>query len=270
MQTLTDGVYLENAVEFECKKLELEIKYAISKSSSSEKAQFFESELLELNQKITKNSEKFSKQLKEIAPLPNYNRIKQLSEFLKANHDKLLLSLKQKAGTEYEFLTEFLNLLKKNSDNKKEIAKLNLIFAKLGSEDKNRISSILSLGSIESTVEFFAEEKTKLLLKKIFARLFDTSAEAFIIINGKKFWFDALLKDKFNDNLNQIKIFSTKMQVLSAQKQRGELDEEKDKEFSSLQENYLKLLKEQDELLKDFNEEYNFASTSEVKVAAVA
>lgn len=258
MQILTDGVYLENAVEFECKRLELEIKYLLSKFSSSEKTPIFESELSDVGQKILKNTEKFPKHIKEMAPMPNYNKIRQLSEFLKANHEKLLIGLKQKSGEEYEFLTQFLNLLKKNHENKKEIAKLNLIFARLGSEDKAVISSILLNGSFEPSVEFFADEKTKQLLKKIFARIFDSTSESSIIINGKKFWFDALLKDKLSYNLSQIKLFSTKMQVLSAQKQRGELDEQKDKEFSSLQESYLKLLKEQDELLKDSNDEYAF------------
>jgi hypothetical protein len=83
----------------------------------------------------------------------------------------------------------------------------------------------------------------------------EQSDEVEVEIANKKVWVSACRLELLNKNKESLYNISSKIQLKNAVRQIKEFSEEEEKEFAAMQNEYLKLLKEQDELLKDFYEE---------------
>jgi len=77
------------------------------------------------------------------------------------------------------------------------------------------------------------------------------------VISNRKVWVAAEAADKLNQNLDKLGQIHPRLQWKNAQRQIKELSDDEEDEFKNLQRKYLDLLKEQDEILKEFNEEEN-------------
>jgi len=74
-------------------------------------------------------------------------------------------------------------------------------------------------------------------------------------MRSRNVWVSREIKEKLDSNMKRIEEINPEIQLRNAQRHIKVFNEEEEKLFASLQEEYLKLLKEQDELLSDFNEE---------------
>jgi hypothetical protein len=74
---------------------------------------------------------------------------------------------------------------------------------------------------------------------------------------SRNVWVSQQVKAQLEDNLRSINALTAGIQLKNAERQIKQFSEQEESEFVSLQRQYLDLLKRQDELLKEFNEEEN-------------
>jgi len=188
-----------------------------------------------------------------------------------------IMAIKAKNGPIYELLKERGALLKKNYEERENLAKLLILISKVKDQDiKYKLAEALKKGEIKEIIHLRGRGKEcdKELYEKI-AAIFNrlgisasisadggmlsshppVKGEVPFVIANKKVWVSAEAADKLLINISNIEKLSPHLQWKNAQKQIMELSENEEKEFAELQKKYLALLKEQDEILKGFKEE---------------
>jgi len=188
-----------------------------------------------------------------------------------------ITAIKTKNGPVYELLKERGALLKKNYEERENLAKLLILMSKVKDPDvKYKLNEALKKGEIKEIIHLKGQNKEfdRELYEKI-AAIFNrlgisasisadgeilssrppVKGEVPFVIANKKVWVSAEAADKLIVNISNIEKLSPHLQWKNAQKQIMELSENEEKEFAELQKKYLALLKEQDEILKSFKEE---------------
>lgn len=199
---------------------------------------------------------------------PNQNKLDdmtgKLSEF---SAEEIKDGITNKTGEAFDILCERGEIIKKNYKNRLEIAKLSVIISML-KDEKTAVSDAVKLGAVENNISITLEEKVAKNLVRFMRRCGigcdiqegmlvpnDSKNEECIELATKSVWVDLNTKEKLRENLEKMKEVNTKIQLMNAVRYVKKFSEEEEKDFEEFQGAYLNLLKEQDELLKEFNDE---------------
>ena len=203
--------------------------------------------------------------------IPCESAIAQLNDALSAHSpQEILEAMKKKEGELFCTLSKRGEYSKRNFANRENIAKLSIFIAGFSKEVRDAIVSCVRAGKIENNIPLMnVDEAGKKKLLAFLGRVginaaiednmvvasTDSNYEVEVDLANKKVWIPAGSCEQLNLNINNMKQISSKIQLKNAVRQIKEFSEEEEKEFAAMQDAYLKLLKEQDLLLKDFLEE---------------
>ena len=251
------AIYLKKTI------IELEIKSAVSLTPQGIEAQLekAKAELEKCNEKLKGN--KISSLV-----ISQERTINKIGDEIRSFDKKALNeAMRGKTGEEYKSVILLLTLLKRNYENRNEIAKINLLIGKLDKDNATIVKRMLQEWEFEEMKKLnLNDKKLEKLLHTLISRIRISFGDPVVIeevplnLNERRVWVPKEFADAINQNLDKIRIYSTKIHIFSAEKQSNSLNADKEKEFAQLQEEYLKVLKEQDEILKDFNNEEDLLS----------
>ncbi len=203
---------------------------------------------------------------------PNEDVINELSVKITAfGPTDIISAVKTKTGPAYELMGKRSVLVKKNYENRENIGKLLILVAKISktnSDISGKLLTSIKSGQMLATSDMSSLNSTdKNYLGKLFHRIGfslpeHSELEIPIPLNNRIVWIDKKSSTDLLSNFDKIKSLSTKIQLRNAERQVLIFDDVKEKEFADLQHEYLKLLKEQDGLLKSFNEEESIFTNS--------
>ncbi len=202
---------------------------------------------------------------------PNQRKLDDLGRVLSGySFEEIKGALKTRSGPAYDALIQRGAIVKANSGNRLEIAKLNMELSKLSQDDRSRLSDVIKLGAIFGPLHLpSADKDAKARIARFMRRCgipcessgkeirpgSPADSETRMIVFNRTVWVDLETKRKLEENLSKTQQVSVKVQLRNAERQVLSFDEEQEKGFAALQKEYLDLLKEQDELLKEFNSE---------------
>lgn len=195
------------------------------------------------------------------------------------SHEDQVKALTSREGEVYELLKERGAVLKKNFENRENVAKLLILVSKV-TDPKTRafLADAVEKECVSEAIP--AQGCDDSLLKKLvimFNRVGIPASysdsedgktitsspsemkEIPFVISNRKVWVASEAADKLTQNLEKIDQIHPKLQWKNAQRQIKDLSEDEENEFKDLQRKYLDLLKEQDEILKEFMEEEKLA-----------
>ncbi|NYZ77708.1 hypothetical protein H0O02_05350 [Candidatus Micrarchaeota archaeon] len=186
-------------------------------------------------------------------------------------------ALTAKEGEVYELLKERGTLLKKNFEERENLAKLLILISQVTAADtKYRLTEVVKRGGVRETIilegcgsaitgklaALFGRTGIAASVSKdgklLTGHATETTEIPFVIAN-KKVWVAAGSAHRLTDNLSNIDKLSPQLQWKNAQRQIMVFSETEEAEFVDLQRKYLELLREQDEILKEFKEEEKLA-----------
>ncbi len=268
-------------IELNKKKAELDFRYAIlSKKSQNENAHDLEEELRSIQNKITAIQEKCAKE-KISMVMPSEEQIERLNEKLKRVADTDILdALQTKNGGIYQLLTERGKVIKNNFEKRTDIAKMLLLLSGFPEEIRPTLYEVLKKGKIDSNIPYTENESKKKLLMKLFWRI---GIEAYVndqgftnqkteekreqevlvqLQNNKHVWVTKPKQTVLCEVEEKLKAISTKIQLKNAERQIKVFDEDEEREFSQIQNEYLRLLKNRDEVLDEFYSEERIVDKS--------
>ncbi len=270
-------------IELNRKRLELELKKSYLEQKEDETAEQASLSLDETNKSISELSANIDKagirfRLLEQEKISDING--KLSTFSPSDQVSALTS---KEGEVYDLLKERGLVLKKNFENRENVAKLLMLVSQV-TDPKMRsgLTDAIERGSITEAIDVSGcdhslLDKIVLLLNRVGVSASSSESEEGkmitsspsemkeipFVISNKKVWVAAEAADRLTQNLEKLEKVHPQLQWKNAQRQIKDLSEDEEKEFKDLQHKYLNLLKEQDEILKEFIEEEKLA----VKVA---
>lgn len=184
-------------------------------------------------------------------------------------------ALTAKGGDVYELLKERGVLLKKNFEERENLAKLLIMISQISDSDlryrlieavkRGKISeAIIADGCSNESMEKVSSLFNRLGMSasfssdtKILASSQPKTSEISFLICNKKVWVSAEAAGKLTTNISNIEKISPQLQWKNAQRQIMTFSDTEEQEFAELQKKYLALLKEQDEILGAFIAEEN-------------
>jgi hypothetical protein len=248
---------LVGIIELNKKRAELEFKKTVL-------CQSCEAELSENKKQLDELS---AKTKGAAVVLPNQRRLDDLGKVLSGyGPTEIKEAIKTKSGPAYDALMQRGAIVKSNNENRFEIAKLNLEMQHLNDDERAKTSDVLKLGAIFGPIAFTsADEATIKRIAKFMRRCGipcvasgkeiiagSDDGEVKMTFSNRMIWVSDDVRKKLEDNLKRLQQVSMKVQLRNAERQVLSFDEAQEKDFATLQHEYLDLLKEQDELLKDF------------------
>lgn len=260
---------ISKLIELNKEKAELQFKllYALANTNSVSKET-----AVELESSIAKVSASHSFILSKLNAagisfaLPNENTINELSVQVNGfNPNDIIAAVKTKSGPTYELMGKRAVLVKKNYESRENIGKMLLLIANIGKKNKELSGKLLE--AVKSGGNPLLASDISLLTPKELHHLGNLfhrvglsfpdhkTVEVPIPMNHRVVWIDQKSSTDLLSNFDKIKSLSTKIQLRNAERQVKVFDDNEEKEFVELQHEYLKLLKEQDSILKSFNEE---------------
>ena len=205
-----------------------------------------------------------------IVPLPKERELSRLNESLSSYTTRDLAdAMKKGTGPVYALLAERGALLKQNFMNRENIAKLALLLSRLQKDVREAVAGAVRNGKIDTPIPIIEGEKALgMKVASILGRLgmpsevrdgalvpAERQHEIFVQLPNRRVWVTPEVHGKLSVNLQKFSELAPKIQHRNAVRQVKVFNEEEEKEFNALQNEYLMLLKEQDELLKEFEEE---------------
>ena len=179
-------------------------------------------------------------------------------------------ALKIRDGKVYHALKERGLIIKRNFLNRMEIAKLSLVIGRLAQDEKEQVCKALREGAISGPLSVRSIDEGK---RAVMARLLRRcsipatlkgdaiegaeaeEAEVRVEVSNRSIWIEASLRPKLEENLKRMVQVNSLIQLRNAERQIKSFNEDEESGFSELQRQYLELLKEQDEILRSYNEE---------------
>jgi hypothetical protein len=233
--------------------------------------EYVEDELRQLGLAITSISEK-AKAAKAELLYPKQNKLDELSGKLEAvEPEQMKECLSSKSGEAYELLHQRGEIIKENFKNRLEIAKVLVILPMLKEEERKAVSESIRTGCVAGEIEISSLESDALdNLARFLSRCgircsvkegklmpADGSEleELRLEMSARNVWVTKEVKEKLDENLGKLKGVNSRIQLMNAERYVKKFTEEEERQFEELQSEYLRLLKEQDELLGDFNAE---------------
>lgn len=197
--------------------------------------------------------------------IPNEHEIARLNQLLSACPPKELAEcIAKRQGASYELLSSRGALIKRNYEERESIAKLALLLARLQKDVRDSLAEQVRKGKLEAPIPILKGEETlgreiALVMGRLgmpaevndgFLSPAPSHPEVVIQLQNRRVWVTPDVRDKLSENLKLIADISPKIQVKNAVRHVRIFSDEEEKEFADLQNEYLKLLKQQDELLK--------------------
>jgi hypothetical protein len=205
---------------------------------------------------------------------PNQERLDCYAKELEAfPADAIREGLKVKDGRAYQTLKERGMIIKKNYENRAEIAKLLILIARMGKDEGDALANAIASGGISaplraSTLDEGSRAKLARFLRRcgIMCALSgeelspaggdgEGEKEIRIEMPSRCVWVSEDSRKPLEENLKKMNDLNARIQLKNAERQIKVFTEEEETLFASLQKDYLDLLKEQDELLREFNKE---------------
>ncbi|MFZ5500699.1 MAG: hypothetical protein ACOY58_02145, partial [Candidatus Micrarchaeota archaeon] len=256
-------------MELNKRKAELEFQKTVMKSDLDKDIARIASSAAELSDKAKASGV-------EIV-LPGQRRLDELAKALDDfSPEEMREGLKVRDGMAFQTLKDRGMIVKRNFENRFEIAKLAILTARMGADERKALSEILASGALASPLDITTlTESDRKRLARIMRRCGiecvaggkglepalgkDSEKESRLHISNRPVWVGQLSKPKLEANLKTMESLNARIQLKNAERQLRAFTEQEETDFAELQKQYLDLLKEQDELLKDYNEEENLS-----------
>lgn len=207
--------------------------------------------------------------------LPNESRLKAMNEALAAFSPRQMKEeLVARSGPAYGLLQQRGAIVRQNHENRLEIAKLAIALARMPSHDKDIVAAAVRAGGFEGRMELaFTSESVVRDAARFLTRCgigcsasgrgisaeAQPNAEVRMELANRGVWVTGDVKAQLEENLRKIGQLTAGIQLKNAERQIKTFNEAEETEFEALQRRYLDLLKQQDDLLREFNEEENLA-----------
>jgi hypothetical protein len=207
--------------------------------------------------------------------LPSENRLRAMGEALAAfSPQQLKEALVGRAGPAYDLLQQRGAIVRQNHDNRLEIAKLAIALARMPSHDRELVAAAVRSGGFQGTIALaFTNESVVKDAARFLTRCCtgcvangrsivadaQPGAEVRMELANRRVWVSGEVKTQLEENIRNIGKLTAGIQLKNAERQIKDFSEQEETEFEALQRRYLDLLKQQDELLREFNEEENSA-----------
>ncbi len=213
---------------------------------------------------------------KVVLAVPNQEKLDSLGAKLASVPPSALReALKVKDGSPYEVLRERGLIVKRNHENRLEIAKLSIMIAKAAAPEKAALLTAVRSGAVNETIGIQSlDEKDvgkiarflrrcglrcKASGKEIAPSEDAKEEEVRLDISNRSVWVSEGSRGLVEENLRRMHAVNAAIQLRNAERQIKSFSEDEESGFATLQKEYLELLKQQDELLKEFNEEERLA-----------
>jgi len=256
---------LSRLIELNKKKAELQFQAKVLGASS-------EGEL----RRVSSNADELADRAKAAGirlVFPSQDMLDELASALdEFPPDAIREGIKVRDGKAYQTLKERGMIVKKNFENRSEIAKLLIIIARMSEEERNGALRAIASGAFEkplaaSSLDEAARAKLARFLRRCGINCTqlgnelmpanDAACEQEIRIQmpNRSVWVNESAKGRLEENLKKMQHLNARIQLKNAERQIKVFSEEEEGVFATLQKEYLELLKEQDEVLREFNEE---------------
>jgi hypothetical protein len=202
---------------------------------------------------------------------PKQDRIEDIGKMLKEHSpEEIKEALRGRKGEVYEILSERGKIIRMNFENRFEIAKLTAMLVKLNEKEKAEIKKAIRIGKFDEPMDISSlDEEKRERLAKFMQRCGITCSvnesqlspkeaeekEVPMRVENRNVWLSAEASDQLDSNLKRIHELGSQLQVKNAKRHIMVFNEEEEKVYNELQHEYLTLLKQQDELLKEYNAE---------------
>ena len=256
-------------------RAELSFKLEVLKKqdANSQDAKSMEEKLVSVKKRIDEKSVVFQRTALEI-PSPNEVEIARLNEALSGcSASDIAECMKNRSGKTYELLSARGAFLKQNIENRENIAKLAVLLPRFQQDIRAVIANAVRKGRLDCQVQILKSEEA---LGKNTARILcrlgiptllkdgaliqsDGSEEVSVRVSSRTVWVTPEINEKLAQNIKMIHELSPKIQLKNAVRYVQKFNDDEEKEYVQLQNELLRLLKEQDELLREFDEEKNLS-----------
>ncbi len=203
--------------------------------------------------------------------LPSQERLDELGELLESfPPDAIREGLKVRDGKAYGTLRERGAIVKRNFENRSEIAKLLVLCARMGEDERKAALGAIAAGAVREPLRITTlapPDRAKLLkfMKRsgipcvlegdmLCAPPADAAmGEVRLEMPGRLVWVEESAKPTLEANLRRMRDLNAHIQLKNAERQIKVFTEDEESRFAELQREYLGLLKEQDEILREYN-----------------
>ncbi|MCI0503735.1 hypothetical protein L0Y65_03420 [Candidatus Micrarchaeota archaeon] len=232
--------------------------------------------------RVSVNAEELSERAKAAGirlVFPNQDRLDELASALEEfPPDAIRAGIKVRDGKAYQTLKDRGMIVKKNFENRAEIAKLLIIIARMSEEERNEALRAIAAGALDKPLSATSiDECTRAKLARFLRRCgimcalsgsgllpsgegLEGDKEIRIEMQNRCVWVAESARGRLEENLKKMQNLNARIQLKNAERQIKVFSEEEENVFATLQKEYLDLLKEQDEVLREFNEEDGLAS----------
>ncbi|MFN7991129.1 MAG: hypothetical protein U0R44_03135 [Candidatus Micrarchaeia archaeon] len=185
--------------------------------------------------------------------------------------DSVREAMKVRDGRVYEILRERGFIVKRNFENRLEIAKISILASGLGAKERQELSAAVSSGALAGPIglspldENAANSLARCLRRcgiscesvsgELRAAEQEGAREVRLEVSNRQVWISEEGKKLLEENLKKIHAINTVIQLRNAERQIRTFSDEEEAGFAGLQKEYLDLLKQQDEILRQFNDE---------------
>ena len=178
--------------------------------------------------------------------------------------DEIKDALMKREGEIYELVGRRGTLIRTNFENREEIARINVLLAKMKSEEKELMENAIKSGNVEEPVNAgsLAEDDRADLVKYINRCGIVCSVdgktvtgdepeqrEKDIIVSGKKIWVNSDEAEKIEKHIKKMEHLGSKLQISYAKKHVVKFSKDEEEEYNAMQREYIELMKVKDELL---------------------
>src|SRR5512143_571646 len=254
---------LSRLIELSKKKAELEFKKTVFGEDDSSLKH------------ITSNQAELAARVKaasiELA-IPNQGKLDELGKQLESfPPDAIREGLKVRDGKAYNVLRERGLIVKRNHENRLEIAKLSIAVAKASREERDALLAVIRSGSLGAGIALGSLDQKSVEAMARFMRRFGLPCvasgqslspspeagekEIRLDFSNRTVWVKEEAKPLLEDNLKRMHTINATIQLRNAERQIKSFSDDEESRFAVLQKEYLDLLKQQDEILREFNEE---------------
>lgn len=261
---LIDSSVISTIIECRKKRAELVFKKGYlnwKKSSNDFLIKHIDLDLIEIENQLKELEKKLGKYS---IVFPDQDKLDELNEKVSSlDPEELYETMESKEGDVFELLKERGELLRYLYEKREEISKFNVLLQKLKEKDRDSITALLKNKENFSEEEILTlKDKTlKSNLFKLFSRLdFPVSKENLniseerVFVGSRAVWVPNSMSEKIVEMNKTMDELSRKIQFKNAEKQIKNFSENEEKEFQSMQSQYLTLLKEKDKILHDFSD----------------
>ena len=266
-QFANDEINVKDIANFlSYKKVEAELKFKKDYlkwkgSTNSALMNSLETELVLVQEELSEIKRKLDSHADEIV-YPHMDRLEELNSQINSfSKAEIFEAMKVKDGPLFELLKERGALLKMVIDRREDISRINIFLMSLPKKDKQNLSKAIRDSSSfkESALDYIKDKDIRRSFGRILSRFGFAISEEYVpfketqvSLDERTIWVPAEYVEKINKLNEKLLMLSRKMQHKNAERQIRDFDREEEKDYASVQSNYLSAIKERDDILKLF------------------